>query len=27
VWGQEIHRHMMVVEIMHGVRKTHRRAS
>ena len=27
VGGQEIHRHMMVVEIMHGVRKTHRRAS
>jgi len=27
VWEQELHRHMMVVEIMHGTRKSHRSAS
>ena len=27
IFEQELHRHLMVVEIMHGVRKTHRRPS
>ena len=27
IWEQELRRHLMVVEIMHGVRKTHRRSS
>ena len=27
IWESELHRHLMVVEIMHGTRKAHRRSS